>query len=151
MAKKRTSGRTQAVLKYPGHLLDPEDLLNFVELPGFSRRWDGFGLTEKDLGCVQALIMVDPKGAPVIEGTDGLRKMRCGRRGTSGKSDGYRLCYVYFEAFGVVLLVLIYAKNEQDDIPAGHKRKIRALIARVQKLLESRPYRVGPKSEGADE
>ena len=137
MAKRRPSGRTQAVLTYPPHWFEPIELLTFVELPGFTRRWDELGLTDQDLGCLQTLIMVNPKprNAPVVEGTGGLRKLRCGRRDSAkGKSDGYRVCYVYFEEFGTILLVLIYPKNKQDNIPASHRKVIRGIIEQITTL-----------------
>lgn len=147
MAKTRPTKRTNAVLTYPPHWFSPEDLLTFVELPNFSARWDGFGLTDGDMNCLQALIMVNPKGPPVIEGTGGLRKMRCGRN-NKGSSSGFRVCYVYFEDFATVLMVLIYAKNEQDDSPAKSKRAISRLIKDIQEELERRPYRIRLPEQG---
>lgn len=153
MAKRRAAKRTQAVLNYPPHWFSPEELLTFVELRPFSKRWDDLGLTDQDMGCLQTLIMVDPEAAPVISGTGGLRKMRCGRANAAkGKSDGYRVCYVYFKEYGTVLMVLIYPKSEQDDIPEGYKAVIRKTIARIERDLASRPYRIGPaRGKGEDE
>lgn len=67
-----------ASVVYPGHVLDPEDLLTFFELKWFTRDWDGLGLRESDdeLCALQLMIMCDPAGYPVIPGTHGLRKLR---------------------------------------------------------------------------
>ncbi|AMV23437.1 Toxin HigB-2 [Gemmata sp. SH-PL17] len=146
MAQKRSAKRTEAVLKYPPHWFSPEDLLLFIELPHFSRRWEELGLDDSDKSFLQALIMLSPKGNPVIRETGGLRKMRCGRN-EKGKSAGFRVCYVYFEEFATVLLVLIYPKNEMDTLPPKSKQAIRKLIAEAHKELASRPYRAGPRSE----
>jgi hypothetical protein len=54
----------------------PDDLLNFVELSSFTRTWDELGLPEEELGELQLRILANPKGHPVLRGTDGLRKMR---------------------------------------------------------------------------
>jgi len=122
------------------------ELLTFLELPSFSRRWDGLGLEDQDMGLLQASIMVSPKNHPVISGTNGLRKMRCGRKNAGkGKSSGYRVCYVYFEEYATVLMVLIYPKNEMDNIPEATKRGINHAIERIEAQLAKRSYRFLPK------
>ena len=86
-------------------------------------------------------IMADPRGAPVVPGTDGLRKLRfASSRWGRGKRGAARVGYVYFEEFGVVLLVVAYAKNEQDNLSADDKRIIRDMIRRERAALEQRPY-----------
>lgn len=149
MTKKRSVTQTQAVLKYPPHWLTPEDLLTFVELGPFSKRWDDLKLTDVDLSLVQTLIMIDPSGPPVIAGTGGLRKLRCGKDNVS-KRDGYRVCYVYFEEFRLILMVIIYAKNEIDTIPESHKPGIKKIIDRVRQRLESKPIRFGRRNDNME-
>lgn len=144
MAKRRATKRTEATIRYPSHLFSPEDLLSFIELRAFSKRWDDLGLTDKEMSLLQALIMIDPTSSPIIEGTGGLRKMRCGR-GNKGKSDGFRVCYVYYEEFKIVLMVIIYAKNEQDNIPDAQKPAIRKIIERIHRELDRRPKQIGPR------
>ncbi|MCD4728084.1 MAG: hypothetical protein K8R46_10505, partial [Pirellulales bacterium] len=62
---------------YPAHRLKPEDILHFIELPVFTKRWKQLGLNdEDDLAALQIFIMVAPKAAKPIEKTDGLRKTR---------------------------------------------------------------------------
>ncbi len=143
MSKKRARV-VEAELRYPSHLMTPEDLLTFVEIPPFSKRLASLNLTDEDLAVIQCMIMVQPKKHPVIEGTGGLRKMRCSRqKSNQGKSDGYRVCYVYFEEFHFVLLVLIYAKNELDNLPDSHKKAYQQLIARAERELRQNPKRFG--------
>ncbi len=141
---KKPARMVQAQLHYPSHLMSPEDLLTFVETPPFSRRLASLNLTDDDLAVIQCMIMVEPRKHPVIEGTGGLRKMRCARqKNNRGKSDGYRVCYVYFEEFHFVLLVLIYAKNELDNLPDSHNKAYRQLIARAELELQQNPKRFG--------
>lgn len=95
-----------------------ENLLEFYELPVFSRRWDTLGLPDEELGHVQLQIMSDPTAHPVIKGTTGIRKMRYSPLTWKiGKSGALRVCYVYFESLKVVVLVVVFAKSEVDDIP----------------------------------
>ena len=132
--------RREACLRYPGHLLDPEDLLSFIESSVFRRAWKGCDLTDDDLFELQLLIMVHPKGPPVIEGTGGLRKVRFSPTGSPhGKSGSHRVCYVYYEEFGLVLLVTAYPKNKKDDLSAAARKTIRKMIEEQHKLLARGP------------
>ena len=81
-----------------GQSIQPEDLLHFLELPQFTRRWAAIGLDdEKNLLDLQLTIMLAPKSGRVIRGTSGLRKLRFAPRDwSSGKSGALRVLYVYF-------------------------------------------------------
>jgi hypothetical protein len=132
-------GRTKHSLAFPQHAFQPEDLLTFVELHGFADDWRKLGLSDDDLQALQVMIMTKPDGAPVIPGTGRLRKVRFApSHWNSGKRGAARVCYVYFEEFGLVLLVIAYSKNERDDMPAAHKKAYRDLIAREQRELSRR-------------
>jgi hypothetical protein len=127
MAKKKASTLLHA------RDLRPEDVLIFVELHGFSDDLKRLDLNDDDLHALQVLIMVDPHRAPVIAGTGGLRKLRFApARWRTGKSGAARVCYVYLEEWKTVLLVTVYSKDEQDDIPAAQRAAYRKLIGRIQ-------------------
>ncbi len=114
----------------------PEDLLHFIETRGFTDTWAGLGLDDADLAALQFTIMRDGRNAPVVQGTDGLRKLRFAPpRWNVGKLGALRVCFVHFEKFGVVLLVLAYAKTAQDNIAATEKKALRALIAEYEQEL----------------
>lgn len=124
-------------------MIKPEDLLHFIETRGFTDTWAGLGLDDADLAALQFTIMHGGKNAPVIQGTDELRKLRFAPlRWNVGKSGALRVCFVHFERFGVVLLVLAYAKTAQDNIAAADKKALRALIAEYdQELARLNPGR----------
>jgi hypothetical protein len=144
VGKKKPGGdkakRSQLSLRYPKHVFAPEDLLDFIELRPFTTRWAKLGLDEEDdLATLQLFIMVDPKGAPPIEGTNGIRKFRFApARWNVGKSGAARVLYVYFEDFGVVLLCLVYGKGEIDNISQAVKRHLNKLVAEVEVELRRR-------------
>jgi hypothetical protein len=141
MAKKRPT-RRQAVVRYPSHWFSPEDFLAFIELSPFSRRWESLELDEGELGRLQVAIMLDPKGASVIEGTGGLRKVRFSPSGWSaGKSSALRVIYKYCEEVGTVVLGIVYRKGEKDELDEKEKAVLRKAVERVERLLMSRPYR----------
>lgn len=128
------SERKKHLLRYPQHLLNPEDLLTFIQMDGFSDDWEEeLGFEDTDLQALEIMIMVAPTGPPIVPGTGGLRKIRFARSERNvGKSGGARVCYVYFEEWKIVLLVVAYGKNEKDDLDPDEKRAIRALIQREE-------------------
>lgn len=94
---------------------------------------------EDDLTDLQLFIMCSPEKYPVIPGTGGLRKLRFVPPDANiGKRGGYRVCYVYFEEYGIVLLVYVYDKHSKDDLKPAEKRIIRDYILRAKKELYRR-------------
>src|SRR5438477_11253839 len=59
-----------------------------IQLLGFTHLWNAHRLTDDDLAALEAEIMENPGGPPVMRGTGGLRKIRFAppsfRRGKSG-------------------------------------------------------------------
>ena len=127
-------------LRYPDHVFRPEDLLDFIELPAFTKRWAELGLDdEDDLTALQLFIMVEPKRAKVVKGTNGRRKLRFAPdRWHSGKSGAARILYVYFEEYGIVLLCLAFRKNEVEDISDAVKKYLNRRIEEIEKELHRR-------------
>lgn len=134
--KSRRNHRVE--LSYPKHVFNPENLLHFIELRQFTEGWDDLGLDdEDDLTALQLMIMVGPKKHPVISGTGGLRKMRFAPdHWNAGKRGAARVCYVYFQEYGIVLLAIAYGKNEKDDLKAAEKKAIAKLIVEIEKELD---------------
>ena len=117
------------------------DLLSFIESKSFLSAWRRCGLADGDLLALQIGILVDPKSAPVIEGTGGLRKLRFSPPGSRrGKSGSHRVCYVYFEEFGIVFLVTVYDKKQKDNLSAAGKKTIRMMIEHQHALLSLRTF-----------
>lgn len=128
--------RCKHVLKYPQHLLNPEDFLTFIHMEGFSEDWSDLGFDDPDLQALEIVIMAAPTGPPVISGTGGLRKLRFARaERNQGKRGGARVCYVFFDEFKTVLLVQAYGKSEKDDLEPAEVRALRQLIERVHSDL----------------
>lgn len=135
------SGILRAKVVYPGHVLNPEDFLTFIELKWFTKDWDDLGLRESDdeLSALQIMIMSDPASYPLISGTAGLRKLRFAPAAWKvGKRGALRVAFVYFERFAVVLLVTVFQKNEKGDLSKDDVKEINKLIARIKTELASR-------------
>lgn len=125
------------MVRFPKPTLEPADLLHFIELRTFTEAWDHrLALGDDELAALQILIMMQPKGAPVVSGTGGLRKLRFASESTAaGKRGGIHVCYVYFEKWGIVLLVTAYAKNRKDELSAAEKKRILGIIGDIDQLL----------------
>lgn len=137
MAKGRK--RFESSKQGPRITLQPTDLLHFIELTGFSDDWQHLGLDDDDLSRLQFALMEGAKNSPVIPGTGGLRKMRFAPAGWRvGKRGAIRVCFCWWEAFGIVLLITAYAKNEHSDLSPRAKRMFRKLIEVAEKELEAR-------------
>jgi hypothetical protein len=47
-----------------------------------------------------------------------------------------RICYVHFEDYGIVLLVVAYPKTEKDDLTPVERAAIKAYIKRAKDELD---------------
>jgi len=131
--------RDEHTLVYYQHQASPEDLLNFWELDWFVDSWEELDLTDEDLGALQIVIMCDPTAAPVMQGTKGLRKLRYSPEcWNTGKSSALRVCYVYFEKYGMVLLSLVFPKGDLDNLSAAGKKAVNKAIARIEGSLKKK-------------
>jgi hypothetical protein len=114
--------------------LQPDDWKRFVEFPYFTSQWKRYGLDDEALRALELTLVAHPDIGPVIPGTGGLRKVRFARTG-GGKSSGFRIGYAYFEEFGIVCLITVYAKNDKEDIPEDQKRTIARMLRQVGDYL----------------
>ena len=65
-----------------------------------------------------------PRAGRIIQGTGGLRKVRFARPG-QGKSGGARVIYYYYNDTKPILLLLIYAKADQDNLTDAQKAQLK--------------------------
>jgi hypothetical protein len=116
---------------------EPSDWPKFIELPGFARAWASLGLSDVDLTALQTAILDGPNRYPVISGTGGLRKIRFARPGQRrGKSGSYRACYACFLENGVIILAMVYGKNEQPDLSVAQRRSIAAILKTIREQFK---------------
>ncbi len=103
----------------------------FVHGELFEKQWKALGLTDDNLRELQMMLLDNPKLGPVMAGTGRLRKVRYSY-GNRGKSHCARVCYVDFEINGVVFLVMVFAKNEMENLSAAERDNIKVLIDRLE-------------------
>ena len=107
----------------------------FIHGKKFDEQWQALGLDDDDLKDLQNILLKNPKIGAVIQGTGRLRKMRFGIE-NRGKSHSVRVCYVDFEIYGKIFLVMVFAKNEMENLSQAEKNSIKILIERLEKYFE---------------
>lgn len=63
-------------------------------------------------------LAANPEAGDVIPGADGARKVRWSLAG-SGKRGGVSVIYFNYSEDGTLLLVMMYAKTEGENVAAG--------------------------------
>ncbi len=109
----------------------------FVESRAFSRQ-RAQHLDDAEFRALQSALLENPELGVLIRETGGLRKVRWAGTGR-GRRGGVRIIYFPLLARGVVLLFLLYPKNEQDDLTPEQKRTLRRLVdAEIAERAEER-------------
>lgn len=75
----------------------------------------------------QLELVKDPESGSLIKGSGGLRKIRWALPGR-GKSGGIRVIYYWRRDRNIILLLLIYRKNEQDDLSNEQLKILKKLV-----------------------
>ena len=100
--------------------------MKFVETSVFTRRVQKH-LDDDSYRLLQHTLMLHPEMGNLIQGSGGLRKIRWRSKG-KGKSGGVRVIYYWARKQDVMLMVLIYGKNEQDDLTPKQRAVLKKLI-----------------------
>ncbi len=81
---------------------------------------------------MEAAIAGDPRGAPVIPGTGGVRKLRWAGSGR-GKRGGIRAIYFYHAGPEAIYMLTAYAKADRDDLRPDDRKALSRLVAAIRK------------------
>lgn len=77
--------------------------------------------------ALQRVLVLNPSTGDVMEDTGGIRKIRIAAKG-HGKRGGARVIYYHFVSASQIALLMIYPKNEQQDLTADERRALKAVI-----------------------
>lgn len=88
-----------------------------IESPTFQRQSDDFWSEDERLDFLSWLA-ANPEAGDVIPGAEGARKVRWTLPGI-GKRGGARVIYFNYAEDGTVLLVMMYAKGDRENINTG--------------------------------
>ncbi|HSU15040.1 type II toxin-antitoxin system RelE/ParE family toxin [Longimicrobium sp.] len=97
-----------------------------VETPVFTRQVLA-ALSDDDYRGLQLALVMNPERGVVIRGSGGLRKVRWGAEGR-GKRGGVRTIYSYAPRQQVIVMLFLFAKNEQEDLTPEQLRRLRAVV-----------------------
>ncbi len=104
--------------------------LKIIQTRSFSKVIDGLMrkrlLLKDNFDEFQRTLAENPDLGVRISGAGGVRKTRL-KGASKGKSGGFRVCYYYFVGKSLYLLH-IYGKNEQENLTAGEKKELKALV-----------------------
>lgn len=100
----------------------------FIETPIFTKRLSKL-LDDDSYAEFQRQLSLQPDAGDIIEGTGGIRKIRVASSG-QGKRGGSRVIYYHFVAAAQIALLLIYPKNEKDDLTPAECKALKKMIER---------------------
>ena len=84
-------------------------------------------MSDEDYRELQQALVADPELGALIRQSGGLRKLRWARAGR-GKRGGVRAIYYWAPAQKILLMLLIYGKNEQDDLTAKQLHTLKSAV-----------------------
>ena len=92
------------------------------------RHWRTLGLlSDEEYRKSQIALTKRPEVGAIIEGSGGLRKVRWALPGR-GKSGGVRVIYYWAVRQERLLMLLIYAKSEMDDLTPRQLAILRRIV-----------------------
>jgi len=97
-----------------------------IETSFFTRKVHAL-LEDDEYRRMQTILVIRPDAGDLIPGSGGLRKLRWGIQ-RRGKRGGVRVIYYWAVRQDHILMLLIYAKNEKDDLSAEQLKVLRRMI-----------------------
>jgi hypothetical protein len=85
-----------------------------------------------DYEDLEKMLSNQPDLGDVIQGTGGLRKIRL-KSSSKGKRGGFRVCYFDFPEHEQLFFIVIYGKNEQENISKEDREIFKKLITKIKK------------------
>jgi len=101
-------------------------MYSFIETKLFSRLLADY-LTDDEYALLQQALAERPERGAPVPGSGGVRKVRWTQPGR-GKRGGIWVIYYAKTREGVIWMLTIHAKNEEESIPAHVLRKIKEEI-----------------------
>ena len=100
--------------------------MEIIETSIFTRQVQAF-LSNEEYRQLQLALVIQPGMGVIIPGSGGLRKMRW-TIGGHGKRGGVRVIYYWVVVQDRILMLFMYAKNEQDDLTPDQLKVLRKIV-----------------------
>jgi hypothetical protein len=100
--------------------------VKIVETRVFTRLIAGL-MSDEEYRGLQTELIARPHAGAIISGGGGIRKVRWAVQGR-GKSGGVRVIYYWATAYDTILMLLVYPKNEQDNLTDEQTRALSTLV-----------------------
>jgi mRNA-degrading endonuclease RelE of RelBE toxin-antitoxin system len=84
-------------------------------------------MSEEEYRLFQIKIIADPQAGKIIQGSGGIRKIRWAGSGR-GKRGGSRILYYWYNKQGLLLMLFIFKKNENDDLTKVQLKTLKAIV-----------------------
>jgi hypothetical protein len=84
-------------------------------------------LDDEEYRTLQNALIEKPHLGDIIQGSGGIRKIRCGATGR-GKRGGGRVIYYWATAQNQIFMLYAYAKNEQSDLTKEQLAVLRDVV-----------------------
>lgn len=84
-------------------------------------------LSDEDYRKLQVALILHPELGAIIPGSGGLRKTRWGIQGR-GKRSGVRVIYYWMIMQDKILMLFMYAKNDQEDLTQEQLKVLRKIV-----------------------
>jgi hypothetical protein len=97
-----------------------------AELPSYIRLADKL-LSEKEREDLVSHLAEYPDDGDIMEGTNGVRKLRWGR-GAQGKSGGVRIIYYYHDDLMPLYLLTLFAKGDKSNLTKAERNELAGLV-----------------------
>ena len=110
-----------------------------IQLTQFSKSIDNLlkkrQLLIEDFDLFQKDLAENPEMGDVVAGTNGIRKVRL-KSSSRGKSGGFRVCYYDITQDNEIVLILIYAKNVQENLTIDQKKSLKEIVSLIRRKFK---------------
>lgn len=100
--------------------------MTIIETPLFTKRLKSL-LSDEEYRDLQNFLVSNPETGKIIPQSGGLRKLRWVGSGR-GKRGGSRVIYYWISKRETILMLLMYAKNVQEDLTPEQLKTLRNLV-----------------------
>jgi len=100
--------------------------MRIIETPTFTKRVEEI-LSEEEYRLFQIKLIGDPEAGNIIKGSGGIRKIRWSGSGR-GKRGGSRILYYWYNTKGLLLMLFIFKKNENDDLTKTQLKALKTIV-----------------------